>query len=125
MNDFKSYSQNGKNQNTTNTGNGGPNTASGAGVGNGGNGGVYGNNSGNSEADLKQTTDMMTMIAKAFNGKSEAQIWQAILAQAEEGKRNGTLTNADIDNFYNTVAPMLDGFKRKKLKEVIARLKSI
>ena len=47
------------------------------------------------------------------------------LAEAERGKREGRLTNADLDNFYNTIYPMLDGIKRKKLKEVIAKLKNI
>lgn len=76
-------------------------------------------------ADLNQTVNMATMLAKAFNGKSEGQILQTILAQAEQGKRDGTLTNADLDNFYNALAPVLDGFKRKKLQNIIARLKSI
>ena len=121
MNDFKSYSQNGKNRNTGNSG-------AGAGTkGTNGNYGANGNGAANAAngADVRQTVDMATMIAKAFNGKSEGQVLQTILAQAEEGKRNGTLTNADLDNFFNTVSPMLDGFKRKKLKEIIARLKAI
>ncbi len=60
-----------------------------------------------------------------MNGKNETQLLHTIIAEAERGKREGRLTNADIDNFYNTVSPMLDGFKRKKLKEVITRLKNI
>lgn len=75
--------------------------------------------------NAKQVIDMATMIAGAMNGKSEGQILQTIIAQAEQGKRDGTLTNADIDNFYNAIAPMLDGFKRQKLKSIVARLKSI
>ena len=35
------------------------------------------------------------------------------------------LTNADLDNFYRTVAPLLDSFKRRKLQQVIAKLKAI
>ena len=131
MNDFKSYSQREKSRGAAGAGdeagiNGGGNTV---GDMNGDYGdysdGVRKNNNSAGGADLKQTADMMTMMARAFGGKSEAQVFKTILAQAEEGKRNGTLTNADIDNFYNTVAPMLDGFRRKKLKEIIARLKAI
>ena len=135
MNDFKSYSQREKSRSAAGAGdgavggtgmNGGGNTADDM---NGGYGdysdGVRKNDNSAGGADLKQTADMMTMMARAFGGKSEAQVFKTILAQAEEGKRNGTLTNADIDNFYNTIAPMLDGFRRKKLKEIIARLKAI
>ena len=108
MKDFKSYSQNVQN-----------------GAGNDGANGRNTDNKNTGDGNLNQTVNMAEMLAKAFAGKSEGQILQTILSQAEEGKRNGTLTNADIDNFYNAVAPMLDGFKRQKLKGVIARLKSI
>lgn len=72
-----------------------------------------------------QAANMAAMLAKAFGGKSDAQIWKMILEQAEQGKRDGTLTNADLDNFYNTVSPLVDGFKRQKLKSIIAKLKQI
>ena len=80
------------------------------------------------EADrgkAEQTANLAAMLAKAFSGKSQSQIFQTILAQAEQGKRDGTLTNADLDNFYNSVAPMIDGFKRKKLQQVIVKLKAL
>ena len=72
-----------------------------------------------------QNAQLANYIAKAMSGKSEGQIWRQILAEAEKGKREGRLTNADLDNFYNTVSPMVNGIQRKKLKEVIARLKQI
>ena len=95
MNDFKSYSEGEGKKNDTDRGN------------------------------AEQTANLATMLAKAFNGKSEGQILQTIIAQAEQGKRDGTLTNADLDNFYSTVAPMIDGFKRKKLQQIIAKLKTL
>lgn len=75
--------------------------------------------------NVEQTVNLAAAMAKAFNGKSEGQIWQTILEQAEQGKRNGTLTNADLDNFYNALSPLVDGFKRQKLKSIISKLKSI
>ncbi len=101
MKDFKSYTQSG----------GSATDATGA-------------QSGSSD-NYNQTVNMAAMMAKAFNGKSEGQILQTIIAQAEQGKREGTLTNADLDNFYNTLAPLLDGFKRQKLRQIIQKLKSI
>lgn len=79
----------------------------------------------NKKTELNSTVDFANAISKAMSGKSEGQLWQQIISEAERGKREGRLTNADLDNFYNTVSPMVDGFKRKKLKEVIARLKQI
>lgn len=76
-------------------------------------------------ADVNSTVELAKAISKAMNGKSEGQLLATIIAEAERGKREGTLTNADLDNFYSAVAPLVDGFKRKKLKEVITRLKNI
>lgn len=103
MKDFKSYSQNG--------GNDKQNSAH--------------NTGGAENGNVEQTVNMAAMLAKAFNGKSEAQIFQTIIAQAEQGKRDGTLTNADLDNFYNALSPLLDGFKRQRLKSIIQKLKAI
>lgn len=109
MKDFKSYTQN--------NGNSGANTANTTNTDN--------KNTTSKNDNLNQTVNMASMLAKAFNGKSEGQILQTIIAQAEQGKRDGTLTNADLDNFYNTLAPLLDGFKRQKLRGIIQKLKSI
>ena len=76
-------------------------------------------------SDPRQTADLANFIAKSMNGRSEGQLWRQILAEAERGKREGRLTNADLDNFYNTVSPMVDGARRRKLKEIISRLKQI
>lgn len=108
MKDFKSYSQNnGKSDQTTNGGQ--P---------------MNGNQTANG-GSVENTVNLASEMARAFNGKSEGQVLQAIISQAEQGKRNGTLTNADLDNFYNTISPMLDGFKKQKLKQIIAKLKSL
>ena len=80
---------------------------------------------GKNKADLDSTVNLANQVMRAMNGKSEGQLWSTILAEAERGKREGRLTNADLDNFYNTVSPMVNGAKRKKLKEVITRLKGI
>lgn len=76
-------------------------------------------------AQKTDTANMTAELAKAMRGKSEQEIWNAILTQAEQGKRDGTLTNADLDNFYNALSPFVDGFKKQRLKSVIARLKQI
>lgn len=112
MKDFKSYAQGGGNSSDFRGGNpqGGQNGA---------------NEQNADKGSVEQTINIAEMLAKAMSGKSEGQIWQTIIAQAEQGKRDGTLTNADIDNFYNAVYPMLDGFKRQKLKKIVAQLKSI
>lgn len=79
----------------------------------------------NETPNVSDTVNLAKAVSKAMNGKSQGQLLSTIIAEAEKGKKNGSLTNADLDNFYNALAPLLDGFKRKKLKEVIVRLKQI
>ena len=69
--------------------------------------------------------NMIKKVAAGMQGKSSGDIMKAVIEEAERGKRAGTLTNADLDNFYNLMAPTLDGFKRQKLKSIIVRLKRI
>lgn len=107
MNDFKSYSNARTSGNTTNTTPNSNNTAM------------------NGDAQLNNTVEMAKLITKAMNGKSTAQIMQTIISEAERGKREGTLTNADLDNFYNALSPLLDGIKKRRLKQVIESLKNI
>ena len=80
---------------------------------------------GNGDGAYNNTVELAKVLSKAMNGKSEGQILQTIIAEAERGKREGTLTNADLDNFYSALSPLLDGFKKRKLREVIIKLKNI
>lgn len=64
-------------------------------------------------------------LASKYNGKNENELIRDIFARAAEGKKNGTLTNEQIDAFYCQFAPMLDGAKKKKLQKLISQLKSI
>ena len=60
-----------------------------------------------------------------YEGKSGMEMLRSLLMQAEESKRAGTLTNEQIDEFYAQFSPMLNGFQRKKLDEIIADLKNL
>ena len=78
-----------------------------------------------SSSEVNNTVELAKILTKAMSGKSESQIFRTVISEAERGKREGTLTNADLDNFYNALSPLLDGIKKRKLKEVIQKLKSI
>ena len=64
-------------------------------------------------------------VAADYNGRNEGELTRDIFARAAEGKKNGTLTNEQIDLFYSQFAPMLDSAKRKKLKKLIEQLKNM
>lgn len=69
--------------------------------------------------------DMISSLAGKYNGASEADLMRAIVKEAEKGKRNGTLSNEDIDRFAAMLSPMLDDKKRAYLKKVVSQLKNI
>ncbi len=61
--------------------------------------------------------------AIASAAKGEGELLKEIYARAAEGKRAGTLTNEQIDDFCARFAPMLDAGKRKKLYRLAEQLK--
>ena len=79
----------------------------------------------NTETEKATAEDLTRRIASAYQGKSNADVWKSILAEAEKSKRAGTLSDAEIENFYQSFAPMLDGAQRKRLRAVVERLKNI
>ena len=66
---------------------------------------------------------VLKSFAKKYEGASEDQIINEIMLEAQKGKRNGTLTNADIDRFKNMLYPMLNSNQRAKLEKVIKKIK--
>lgn len=78
-----------------------------------------------SQDDLQGLEELTKRVTAAYSGKSSGDTMQSILAQAEASKRAGTLTNEEIDLFYEQFAPMLNGFQRKHLSMIVKRLKEI
>ena len=70
-------------------------------------------------------SDLAQRLTAAFAGKGEGDILRAIYAEAEKSRKAGTLSDAELNQFYNALSPMLDGAKRKKLAFVIAKLKKM
>lgn len=76
-------------------------------------------------AETASAEELAKKIAAQYNGKSNADVLKNILAEAERSKRAGTLSNEEIEAFYQSFAPMLDGLQRKRLRAVVDRLKDI
>ena len=120
MENFNDYAKNAKNANNANNGG----TGGGAGRDGGGNGfgGADGAESGSRQGNLFK---MVNDIARKFEGKDQNELLKAIFDEAKKNKKNGTLTNAEIDNFAAMLAPVLDDKKRKILDKIVADLKKI
>ena len=79
----------------------------------------------NSQQEALNAEELTKKIAASYNGKSSATMLKNILAEAEKSKRAGTLSNEEIERFYQSFAPMLDGFQRRALRNVVEKLKEI
>lgn len=76
-------------------------------------------------AETATAEELAKKIAAQYNGKSNADMLKNILLEAERSKRAGTLSNEEIEAFYQSFAPMLDGIQRKRLRALVDRLKDI
>lgn len=83
----------------------------------------FNNYNGNNVNQNQDGMNVLKSFAKKYEGASEDQIINEIMIEAQKGKKNGTLTNADIDRFKNMLYPMLNSSQRAKLDKVIKKIK--
>jgi DNA replication protein DnaD len=69
--------------------------------------------------------ELAQRLARAYNGKSNMAMMKNILDEAERSKRAGTLSNEEIEAFYQSFAPMLTPPQRKQLRSIVEKLKNI
>lgn len=91
-------------------------TSNAAGIGNNGGDKAAINMNGN-------IAEQFSALASAYEGKNADEIMKAILTEAERGRKNGTLSDDDIDNFAALVLPMINPEQQKTLEKVVKRLK--
>ena len=77
------------------------------------------------EENTATAEELTRRIANAYNGKSNMAMMKNILQEAENSKRAGTLSNEEIETFYQSFAPMLNPSQRKQLRAIVEKLKEI
>lgn len=75
--------------------------------------------------DERAAAELTRKALAAYDGKSSVAVLADILTQAEAAKRNGQLSDEEIDAFYEQFAPFLEETQRKMLKSVTERLKKL
>ena len=80
---------------------------------------------GSGESNGLDLIRLVTTLSKKYDGKSQNDLLKAVYEEAEKGKRNGTLTNDQLDYFKTVLSPVLDEKKRKLLHKIVAELKKI
>ena len=67
--------------------------------------------------------ETLKKFAEKYEGASQGELINAIMLEAEKGRRNGTLSNADIDRFSAMLSPMLNREQKKQLEKVVNQIK--
>jgi|GEM_PF-749664 len=74
----------------------------------------------NQNTYTKQTKEeQVEKLVNDYAGKNENELISELLREVAKGKANGTLSNNDIDNFYQQAFPMLTVEQRQRLNEII------
>lgn len=59
-----------------------------------------------------------------YEGKQKSEILSEIVKVAEKNRREGKLSDKDLDDFSNMISPLIGPEQKKELEEIIARLKT-
>lgn len=77
------------------------------------------------ETKTLNAAELTKKLAQAWNGKRSGEILAEILSEAEKSKKQGTLTNEDIDEFYKQFSSFLSPKEKRNLSSVTERLKKL
>ena len=70
-----------------------------------------------------KTVKMLKTFLKGYEGKSEDELVASIMSVAAQKRKEGTLTDEELDRFYAMLAPNLSAEQKRKLDEIVATLK--
>lgn len=76
--------------------------------------------SGNSNA-----FEMLNKLSAKYSGANSSELLNAIFQEAARAKKAGTLSQAEIQSFVDTISPMLTAAQKNQLNSVVERIKSI
>lgn len=62
-------------------------------------------------------------MIKDREGRTEKELMDELLRSVQKSKAEGRYSDKEMDNFKNTVTPLLNEEQRKKLDEILALLK--
>ena len=79
----------------------------------------------NTPTDTLDAEELTRRLTSAYEGKSDVEMLRNILEEAEKSKRAGTLSNEELEMFYQSFSPMLDAFQRKALRAIVDKLKAL
>lgn len=78
-----------------------------------------------SEVKIDETQERLVKnFLNGYEGKQKSEIISEIVKVAEKNRREGKLSDKDLDDFSNMISPMIGPEQKKELQEIISRLKT-
>ncbi|MDR3262793.1 MAG: hypothetical protein LBT30_00605 [Clostridiales bacterium] len=74
-------------------------------------------------ANDKQKEEALKERLKKYEGKSQEDVMTELMRAVEKGKADGTLSSLELENFYTKAAPMLTEEQKRKMREIIDKIK--
>ena len=74
--------------------------------------------------DQNTMQDDLRKTAERYGGKSDEEMLGDILRAARQEKQDGTYSDAKIDEFVDSVSPMLNEEQRERLQKAIKMIKN-
>ena len=84
-----------------------------------------GGKNGEKQSGMSGLINLVKTLSRKYDGKSSQELYDAVFSEAKKRKQAGTLSQAEIDNFYKMLYPLLDDKKRKYLYQIVNDLKKI
>ena len=75
-----------------------------------------------SKSDYEQKVEEMKRLAAKYQREGEGQLVKDIINNVIEQKAAGKLSNEQLVQFANRVAPLLNGEQKKRLSELLSQL---
>lgn len=72
----------------------------------------------------EKSANVLKNFLRGYEGKSKTDIVSEIVKVAEKNRKEGKLTDEDLDNFATTLSPMLNAEQKSELNKIISRLKT-
>ncbi|MEY8381678.1 hypothetical protein AALG83_00675 [Christensenellaceae bacterium 44-20] len=73
--------------------------------------------------DKQEQAQQIQEQISQYEGKSEDELFSALLSQVEQGKRDGSFTQEGLQSFIQSVSPMLTDGQRQKLGEIANKIR--
>jgi len=72
-----------------------------------------------------KTERLLRSLVKDYEGRSEDELISSIVDVAAKKRKEGTLSDMELDAFYRMLLPSVTPQQKKKLDEVMAIIKSV